>query len=94
MTNYKKQITNWKGKTFSYFSNRACEYFPCHDVTDKGNFNCLFCFCPLYNLVDCGGDYSYLHNEPKDCSNCTLPHDKNNYGYIVEQLYISDKEKQ
>ena len=47
----------WEGKHYSYFSNKECEYFPCHKGADPENFNCLFCYCPLYALGDkCGGD--------------------------------------
>ena len=46
--------------SYRYFQNRECEYFPCH--ADSGeNFNCLFCYCPLYALGDkCGGNFTYL----------------------------------
>ena len=37
---------------YSYFSHRECEYFPCHPGADPENFNCLFCYCPLYALGD------------------------------------------
>ena len=45
-------------KHYSYFSHRQCEYFPCHPGADPENFNCLFCYCPLYLLGDkCGGNF-------------------------------------
>ena len=48
----------WEGKHYSYFSNKECEYFPCHKGADPENFNCLFCYCPLYALGDkCGGNF-------------------------------------
>ena len=28
----------------SFFQNRNCEYFPCHQVEDTEHFSCLFCF--------------------------------------------------
>ena len=40
----------WEDKHYSFFSNRECEYFPCHKGADPENFNCLFCYCPLYAL--------------------------------------------
>ena len=40
----------WTGKHYAYFSNTACEYYPCHPDADPDNFNCLFCYCPLYML--------------------------------------------
>ena len=42
----------WEGKEYSYFSHKKCEYFPCHKGADPENFNCLFCYCPLYALAD------------------------------------------
>lgn len=76
----------WKEKKFSYFCNRECEYFPCHEGVDIENFNCLFCCCPLYPLGEqCGGDFTYLSNGYKDCSHCTYPHKRENYGKIIER---------
>jgi putative acetyltransferase len=57
-----------------FVQNRACEYFPCHKTNDPEHFNCLFCYCPLYRMEDCGGNPTYLDNGIKDCSNCTVPH--------------------
>ena len=57
----------WEGKHYAFFSNKECEYFPCHAGADPENFNCLFCYCPLYALGDkCGG-----------------PHKAQNYGYVT-----------
>lgn len=72
---------------FSFFSHTACEYFPCHEGVDPEQFNCLFCFCPLYALgKECGGNFVFLENGVKDCSNCTIPHRKENYGRVAEQF--------
>lgn len=33
-------------ENYSFFSNKKCEYFPCHKVSDEiaeKDFNCLFC---------------------------------------------------
>ena len=60
-----------------FFSNRDCEYFPCHEVSGEEQklFNCMFCYCPLYTLgEDCGGDFVYTDTGVKDCSECVLPH--------------------
>ena len=71
---------------YSYFKNTECKYFPCHK-TDGEDFNCLFCYCPLYALGDkCGGDFQYLENGVKDCSNCLLPHCEKGYSYIVSKF--------
>ena len=74
----------WEGKHYSFFSNKECEYFPCHQGADPENFNCLFCYCPLYALGDkCGGNFRYTDKGIKDCTNCQLPHKRKNYGYIT-----------
>lgn len=69
---------------YRFFQNRECEYFPCHKIKDIDNFNCLFCYCPLYEKPDCKGNYTLLENGIKDCSNCVLPH--YNYDYIISRL--------
>lgn len=72
---------------YSFFQNKACEFFPCHRNLDPENFNCLFCYCPLYALGDrCGGHFTYLDNGIKDCSNCLRPHIGDNYDSILEQM--------
>ena len=76
---------DWRGKHYAFFSNRECEYFPCHTNADADNFNCLFCYCPLYVLEHCGGTYSYLKNGRKDCSQCIKPHLAENYGAIINR---------
>ncbi|MBR2259937.1 MAG: cysteine-rich small domain-containing protein [Blautia sp.] len=69
---------------YSYFSHKDCEYFPCHENADRENFNCLFCYCPLYILGDeCGGNFRYNAKGYKDCTNCLLPHRKEGYDYII-----------
>jgi len=74
-----KHIKKKAEKHFNYFCNRECEYFPCHEGVDRENFNCLFCYCPLYVLGDdCGGEYAYTKSGKKDCSKCVLPHQREN----------------
>ena len=71
-------------KEYAYFSHKKCEYFPCHPAADPDNFNCLFCFCPLYVLGRaCGGNFRYLPNGRKDCSRCLFPHLRENYGAVT-----------
>jgi Zn-finger protein len=77
---------------YKYFCNTDCEYFPCHNNVSLNNFNCLFCYCPLY-FKQCGGQYITLENGIKDCSMCKVPHDRNNYDYIVGQIIKINKEK-
>lgn len=67
-------------ENYSFFSNKKCEYFPCHKVSDKiaeEDFNCLFCYCPLYLKKRCPGNPVYLvtanGEKIKDCSECTFP---------------------
>ena len=72
---------------YAFFSHRACEYFPCHPGADPENFNCLFCYCPLYVLGGrCGGNFTWLPNGRKDCSGCLRPHDPDNYEAILEKF--------
>lgn len=72
---------------YKYFQNKNCEYFPCHKGADADDFNCLFCFCPLYALGDrCGGSFTYTDNGIKDCSGCLRPHRKDNYDAICEAI--------
>ena len=77
----------WEGKHYAFFSNKECEYFPCHRVADPDKFNCMFCYCPLYALGEkCGGDYVYLDSGIKDCSGCLKPHRKDSYDYVMSHL--------
>ena len=74
----------WEGKHYAFFSNKECECFPCHAGADPENFNCLFCYCPLYALGDkCGGNFRMTEKGIKDCTNCQLPHKAQNYGYVT-----------
>ena len=77
---------NKETENCKFFSNKKCEYFPCHEAEDEDGFICMFCYCPLYALGEgCGGDYVYLENGIKDCSNCVIPHGKDSYDYIVSR---------
>lgn len=70
-----------------YFQNRECSYFPCHHGADQENFNCLFCYCPLYALADrCGGAFTYTEGGIKDCSKCLIPHRAENYDRIMDKM--------
>nr|WP_297707753.1 cysteine-rich small domain-containing protein [uncultured Butyrivibrio sp.] len=69
-----------------FFANKECEYYPCHksDV----DLNCLFCYCPLYNL-NCPGDYTIIEKgdkKIKSCMDCTFPHNPDNYDTIMAIL--------
>lgn len=73
-------------ENYKFFQHRDCEFFPCHDMKDIENFNCLFCYCPLYALGEnCGGNPKFTENGIKDCSFCKLPHNRKSYDYIVSK---------
>lgn len=74
----------WEGKHYAFYQNKECEYFPCHKTDKPEDFNCLFCYCPLYALGDkCGGNFKITNSGIKDCSNCMVPHVRDNYGLIT-----------
>ena len=83
--------SDWRNKkpeecNYSFTQHRSCEFFPCHKTDDPDNFNCLFCYCPLYTLGSkCGGNFVYLENGHKDCSNCLVPHRRSSYSYIISK---------
>ena len=73
--------------SYRFFENKECEYFPCHKGVD--NFNCLFCYCPLYFREDCLGEPQYMEKNGKKikiCTNCTFPHRVESYDKIIEIL--------
>lgn len=73
--------------SYRFFENRACQYFPCHKGLE--DFNCLFCFCPMYLREDCPGNPKYIEKSGKkikDCSDCTFPHRFENYDKIIQYL--------
>lgn len=72
----------------SFFSNRGCKYFPCHEGIAEEDFNCLFCYCPLYALgPDCGGNFTYTDKGRKNCKNCGIPHVRDNGVKLVADHY-------
>ncbi len=76
---------------YKFFTHKKCEFFPCHKIFEgnEENFNCLFCYCPLYLISDCGGNFKILENGVKDCSNCILPHVKDvGYDFINKRLKL------
>ena len=72
-------------KHCTYFVNRQCEYYPCHDVSDD-KFSCLFCYCPLYDVADCGGEFYTSEKGVKNCKNCGFVHDRDNYPKVIKKL--------
>lgn len=74
-------------ENYKFFCHKKCEFFPCHKTDKPDEFNCLFCYCPLYALGEnCGGNFKYTEKGIKDCSNCMLPHKKNNFEYIMKKF--------
>lgn len=70
-----------------FFQHEKCEFFPCHRTDKPEDFNCLFCYCPLYTLGDnCGGNFTYTKNGIKDCSGCLIPHRRDNYDRIMDKM--------
>ena len=68
---------------YSFTQHKTCEFFPCHKTEHPEDFNCLFCYCPLYALGRrCGGNFRYLENGVKDCSACLFPHCRENYDKV------------
>ncbi len=76
--------------SYRYFENRACKYYPCHECRPGlTGFNCLFCFCPLYEREHCPGKPEYIMSDGKkvkSCMNCTFPHRPENYDVIMRLL--------
>ena len=69
---------------YDFFQNSVCEYFPCHKCADTESFSCLFCYCPLYD--QCGGNFTYTKEGIKDCSDCLIPHRRENYKKVMEKM--------
>ncbi len=77
-----------------FFANKDCQYYPCHKGIDE--MNCLFCYCPLYTRKNCPGKPEFWKKEDgqtiKVCTNCTFPHEPENYDIIIKLLsYRKDK---
>ncbi len=74
-------------KNHQFFCHKACEFFPCHKTEHPDDFNCLFCYCPLYAYGEqCGGSFCYTDGGIKDCSNCLVPHRKDSFAVITARL--------
>ena len=73
---------------YPFFTYRECKYFPCHDDVPAEEFNCLFCYCPLYALgPNCGGAFAYSKKGRKDCTHCSLPHQGDSGTKLVKQHF-------
>ena len=59
--------------SYKYFKNKDCKYFPCHKGLSD-DFNCLFCYCPMYSMPNCPGSKTYIEKNGKKikvCTDCT-----------------------
>ncbi len=69
---------------YKFFQHKECEFFPCHETHSPETFNCVFCYCPLYEDENCGGNCTYTSSGIKDCSGCLIPHVKRDQ--VVEKI--------
>ncbi len=70
-----------------FFKNTDCEYYPCPQGVEE--LNCLFCYCPLYKLDKCPGQYEIKESNGrmiKSCINCRFPHIPENFDKIMRIL--------
>lgn len=59
---------------YSFTQHTACEFFPCHKTGHPEDFNCLFCYCPLYTLGSkCGGNFRYLETASRTAPTACCP---------------------
>lgn len=73
---------------YPFFTHRECPHFPCHEGIAPDDFNCIFCYCPLYALgPDCGGNFSYTSAGYKDCTACVLPHKGDTGTRLVKEKF-------
>ena len=71
-----------------FFANKECEYYPCHKI-DAQEVNCLFCYCPMYSMDNCPGNYEIIESngrQVKSCMDCTFPHKAENYEKVMAIL--------
>ena len=87
-----KAITPAAERNYAFFQHRKCEFFPCHTGVLEEEFNCLFCYCPLYAMgKDCGGNPVFLENGVKSCEMCVFPHMRENYDALLARLIGGQK---
>lgn len=72
--------------SYKFFHNTDCEFSPCHAGIKSEEINCLFCYCPLYQLEDCPGEHTYTAGGIKDCSSCDWVHREENYYEVIRIL--------
>ena len=73
-------------ENYKFTQHKKCEFFPCHKGVKEEDFNCLFCYCPLYMLQEkCGGNFKYTKGI-KDCSDCTITHKPGGYKHVMSKM--------
>lgn len=84
-----------RSNSYRFFQNRECKFFPCHEVQDEDDFNCLFCYCPLYLDDNCIGSPEYIitgrGQRIKDCSSCLVVHSSEMYDKVIAHLRRQDE---
>ncbi len=84
-----------RSNSYRFFQNRECKFFPCHEVQDEDDFNCLFCYCPLYLDDNCIGSPEYIitgrGQRIKDCSSCLAVHSPEMYDKVIAHLRRQDE---
>ena len=84
-----------RSNSYRFFQNRECKFFPCHEVQDEDDFNCLFCYCPLYLDDNCIGSPEYIitgrGQRIKDCSSCLVVHRPEMYDKVISHLRRQDE---
>lgn len=78
--------------SYRFYNNKDCQYLPCHEVKNVDEFNCMFCYCPLYFMGECGGNHKD-NNGIKDCSDCLIPHKPNGYDYMNKKIMEYNEKK-
>ncbi|MDR3063143.1 MAG: cobalt-precorrin-3B C(17)-methyltransferase, partial [Methanobrevibacter sp.] len=72
----------------SILSNKACEFYPCHNGE---NHQCDFCFCPFYPCGDgsTGGKWIKSKDTNTDiwsCEDCSWVHDKKTVEWLKPKI--------
>lgn len=84
-----------RSNSYRFFQNKDCKFFPCHEVQDEDDFNCLFCYCPLYLDDNCIGSPEYIitgrGQRIKDCSSCLVVHSPEMYDKVIAHLRRQDE---
>jgi len=72
--------------SYQTYTNKECEFFPCHKGIKDEEFNCMFCYCPLY-FIECPVNVPLLSNGLKDCMECTVTH-RGKRAWIIVRKYL------